>query len=254
MIGLMTAMSSESNPIFRIIKRRKQIRVGSFRGAIFNIVDRECVLVTSGMGINRAAGAAQALIDTFHPICLVSFGIAGAVHEDLQIGDVIMATHNYLLENGSLTSRLPLHAISDRSQEAVKQACYARGVHFCSGTAITTRGNQLASDHSIGLVNPILEMETAGILHAANERLTPVVVLRSISDGPNAPLPLDLERIMDGNNNLLPGRLIIALLKNPRLLFRSGQILKNSRLAAENAAIAVTVALSQSMPLLADSN
>jgi hypothetical protein len=59
---------------------------------------------------------------------------------------------------------------------------------------------------------------------------------------------------MDGNNNLLPGRLIIALLKNPRLLFRSGQILKNSRLAAENAAIAVTVALSQSMPLLADSN
>jgi adenosylhomocysteine nucleosidase len=228
--------------------------VGPFRGTSFTIFNKECVLVTSGMGINKAAVAAHALIDTFHPVCLLSFGIAGAVHEDLQIGDVIMATHNCLFENGSLTSRLPLFALSDLSQETVKQACHARNAHFYPGTAITTRGNQLTSGQALDWMNPILEMETAGILQAANKGLTPVVVLRSISDGPNAPIPVDLEKVLDGNNNLQAGRLIITMLKNPRLLLRSGQILKNSRLAAENAAMAVTAALSQPLPLLADSN
>jgi len=47
--------------------------------------------------------------------------------------------------------------------------------------------------------NPVLEMETTGIMSAAAEKSIPVLSLRAISDGPRAPIPFDLETMMDKN-------------------------------------------------------
>ena len=49
------------------------------------------MLVTSGMGMRRASEAARELIKTNAPCLLISFGIAGAVEADLEIGDVVVA-------------------------------------------------------------------------------------------------------------------------------------------------------------------
>ena len=248
-IGLIAAMSSESKALLRKIKQTRQIRVGTFKKTSFHIADHDCVLVTSGIGVKRAAAAARHLIELHHPVYLISFGIAGAVRKDLQIGDVIMATLNCTLEKSLLDSFQPLSGLTDSTRQAVKRALEIHRARFLSGTAITTRGNQLAVEQSRELANPILEMETAGILQASKESNTPIVVIRSISDGPLAPLPLELEKVMDEENNFLPGRLILAVLKDPRLLFRSGQMLKNSRMAADNAALAVITVLNQVLPV-----
>ena len=70
------------------------------------------MLVTSGMGVRRAAEATRALIEAVHPACLISFGIAGAVGEELQIGDVIASTVTCSLEKGQLSPLQPLAELS----------------------------------------------------------------------------------------------------------------------------------------------
>jgi adenosylhomocysteine nucleosidase len=195
------------------------------------------------MGIRRATEASRALIEATHPACLVSFGIAGAVREDLIIGDVIMATHNCTLEKGVLGQYQSIASLSAAGLEAVEQALYPRQARLLPGTAVTTRGAQLILQQPRELLNPILEMETAGILQAARENGISLLALRSVSDGPRSPIPFDLETVMDDENNFRPGRLLRAILQHPLLLLQSRQMVRNSQIAADNAAIAVAVLL-----------
>jgi adenosylhomocysteine nucleosidase len=253
-IGLITAMPLESEALLRHVRRWKRTIVGPLRGIRFQIANRDCVLITSGMGVRRAAEAVRALIEVIHPVHLVSFGIAGAVQGDLKIGDVVMATLNCSLEKGLLSPFQPVASLSTAGREAAEQALHPRGVRLVPGTAVTTRGSQLVLQQLEELLNPILEMETAGILRVAAESGIPLVVLRSVSDDPLAPIPFDLEMVMDDKYNFQPGRLLQAVLKHPRIFLQFGQMIRNSRIAADNAAIAVAAALNQLLPIIASSN
>jgi nucleoside phosphorylase len=90
-IGLIAAMHSESNALLQLIKRWKRFSVGPFRGVRFILLDREYHLVTTGMGLKRSIEATRSLIAKSRPSLLISFGIAGAVNNDLHIGDVVNA-------------------------------------------------------------------------------------------------------------------------------------------------------------------
>jgi adenosylhomocysteine nucleosidase len=244
-IGLIAAMPMESRALLQLVRGQERVSIGSLRGVRFRSADHDCVLVTSGMGVRRAATATRALIAAVQPDCLLSFGIAGTVQQDLKIGDTILAVQNCSLEMGELSPFQPLAALSAESQRSVEQALGSLGTRFVQGTAVTTRGSQLVLQRSQGLHNPVLEMETAGILQVAAENKIPLIVLRSVSDDPCSPIPFDLETVMDDEYNFRPGRLLLQILKRPGILFRSRQMITNSRLAADNAAAAVWAVLSQ---------
>ncbi len=95
--------------------------------------------------------------------------------------------------------------------------------------------------------NPILEMETAGIAQVAAEIGIPLFSIRAISDGPCSPLPFDLGKMMDENANLKVGQLLKAIIRRPWILFQSRHIIQNTRIAADNTAIALLAALNQSI-------
>ena len=248
-IGLIAAMASESQALVRRIKTYHRVAVGKYRDVAFQVGDRECVLVISGMGIRKAADAARRLIEAYHPQCLLSFGIAGAVRPDLRIGDVVMAARNGTLENGTVVESQPLARLSEKSWQAVRQSLDEDGIRSYSGTAITTSGSQIVLlDEALPF--PILEMETAGLIQVARENQVPLIVLRAISDNPQAPLPLDLAAVMDENSRLIFSRLLKELFKHPGILLRSGRMLQNSRIAADSAALAVITALQQGEPLI----
>jgi hypothetical protein len=88
-------------------------------------------------------------------------------------------------------------------------------------------------------------METAGIVQVAAQHGIPLLSMRGISDGPRAPIPFDLEMIMDEEYNLRMGEIIKTILRHPRLLPQSLQMGRNTRIAADNAAIALIAAMSQ---------
>ena len=248
-IGLIAAMTLESAALLRCVTQWQRITVGSWRGYSFVLSGQTCMLVTSGMGVRRASEAARSLGEVGAPMntprLLISFGIAGAVQADLDIGDVILPEAVCKLEQGVLGSLTPLAPWPAAAREAATQALTQRGAHCYTGTAITTGGSQVMQHQVAGLKHPVLEMETAGIAQVAAERGIPLLSLRAISDGPRAPIPFDLGEVMDEDANLRPGRLIKMIVRNPGIVLQSRRMMRNNRIAADNAAIALVAALSQ---------
>lgn len=242
-IGIIAAMSQESAAVLRLIKRWERSRLGPFQSRRFRVNDRDCQMVTSGMGIERAAQAAGLLVEASHPQLLVSVGVAGAVNPDLAIGDVVAARNTCLLDQGELGPFQPLALLSDEARQAVEQVLQHRRAHLFSGTAVSTRGAQFIQAQEQELTNPILEMETVGIARIAAQHGIPLLSLRAISDGPRAPIPFDLAAMMDEEFNLRTGKMIRAMLGNPRMLPQLLHMGQNTSLAAGNAAAALIAAL-----------
>jgi adenosylhomocysteine nucleosidase len=244
-IGLLAAMTQESDALLRCIQAWKPIALGSFSAKAFELSGQTCVLVTSGMGARRAAEAARALVELHAPRMLISFGIAGAVEADLHIGDVIMAEAVCRLEQGALGPLMPLVPWPAAACEAAAGALSIRGARLLSGTAVTTPGSQVTQIQLGNMLHPVLEMETAAIAQVAVEQGIACFSIRAISDGPVDPIPFDLGEMMDADANLQAGRLLKAIVRHPAILFQSGRMLRNSRTAADNAAIALVAALAK---------
>lgn len=100
------------------------------------------------------------------------------------------------------------------------------------------------------MAHPILEMETAGIARVAAEMGLPLVSVRSISDGPQAPIPFNLEAVLDEEANFRVGAMLRIVLRNPRIIFQSQKLMQNSEKAADHAARAVIAMLSQPSPII----
>jgi adenosylhomocysteine nucleosidase len=249
-IGLIAAMPQESEALLRCIKEWRRTALGPFRGARFQVMDRNCLLVTSGMGIKRAMDATRALLAGSSPHLLVSFGIAGAVNDDLRIGDVIVPGNTCLLDKGLPGQLRSLASLSEEAWEAAAQVLQPDGARLVPGTAITTRGSQVILQRLEEMSNPILEMETAGIAQVAAEFGIPLVSIRSISDGPQAPIPLDLEAILDENDTFRIGRMLMMVLRRPQIILQSRQMMQNSRKAADHAARALVAALREPSPII----
>jgi nucleoside phosphorylase len=157
----------------------------------------------------------------------------------------VMVTLNCTFERGALSPFQHIASLSAESRTVVENALISHGARLIPGLAITTRGTQLNAQQFPELSNPILEMETSGILEAAKESGVPLIVLRSVSDGPKARVPFDLEKVMDDNYIFRPSKLLLDVLLHPRILFLSVRMIRNSRIAADQAAIAVMTVLDQ---------
>ena len=251
-IGILVAMSQERDALLHFIKQREPAALGPYRCQRFRLGERDCWLLTSGMGIARAARATQVLIEAIHPTLLVSVGVAGGVAPDLGIGDVVVSRNTCQLENSRLSPFQSLAALSEPAWQAVEQALWPRNVRLLAGTAITTRGAQFIDSQDVQMDNPILEMETIGIARIATEKRLPLLSMRAISDGPQSPIPFDLEAALDEQFNLRVGGILKTLLAHPRILPQLLRMGRNTSLAAQNAAIALLAALSRPDPIIKD--
>lgn len=243
-IGLIAAMTQESDALLRYIKGWKRVSLGPSSCKTFVLSGQTYLLVISGMGIRRATEATRNLVKMNPPRLLISFGIAGAVEADLEIGDVVMAKASCRLDQGVPGPLLPLAAWPDAALESTAQALARRGAHLLTGTTVTTGGSQVM-EHQLGeMLHPILEMETAGIAQVAAEKGIPLLSLRAISDGPRVPIPLNLGEVMDEDANLQAGRMLKVMIRHPGVVFQSWRLIRNTRIAVDNAAIALVAALS----------
>jgi adenosylhomocysteine nucleosidase len=245
MIGLIAAMTSERNALLRYLQGWKKVKKGDLRGIHFELAGKACILVTSGMGVERARTASLKLIQSFAPQWLISFGIAGAVEDNLQIGDVIAIRAVCQLHEQTLSALRPLHCWPDEGMQLVRTELAALNARLLTGVAITTNGSQPASNLLVEMEHPILEMETAGIAQVAEEHGIAFSALRAISDGPGAPLPFDLGVMMDEHGNLRARQLLMKLLRHPGIALKFPQMQRNAGIAADRAAKALVALIKQ---------
>ncbi|MDR3572315.1 MAG: hypothetical protein P4L50_00500 [Anaerolineaceae bacterium] len=240
-VGLIAAMPQEIAPFLRRVGPYQLVKLAAFTAYRFRLFDLDCILIRSGVGLERARSASQVLIQALRPDLLVSFGIAGAVRPGLQVGDVVTAAQVCPLEDASSPEcYLPLVQLPEAVYQAVAQSLRSLRAGFTIGTVLTTRGSQVLPPLPEQAVNPLLDMETAAIAQVAhNEGALPLLSLRSVSDSLDQPLPFDLAKFYDSQQNLRMARLAAALILQPSLFAKTIRFNQNARLACENLAVAL---------------
>jgi len=238
-------MPSEIKPVLKRIGRWKGCRCGSYRAYRFQISAWNCILVQCGIGMKRAAQATKSLLAEWQPQRLVSFGVSGALEHDVSVGDVVFIRQACQLKDGRVGAPRALAPLSSGAKLAAAQALAGRAACWDEGRTITTKGSQLASLEEGVPVHPVLDMETFAIAEMAAAAGIPVLSLRSISDNPKEPLPFRIEDWYDPEDDLAFRRIVLDVIRQPRLLPRLWKVTQNTNLAAENLAVALFAVLSQ---------
>mgnify|MGYP001210862198 FL=1 len=91
-IGIIGAMEKEITILRERMDLTKIEEKASLTFYIGKLRDKNIVLVRSGIGKVNAAMCTQILIDIFHVDVVINTGVAGALHPDLNVGDIVVST------------------------------------------------------------------------------------------------------------------------------------------------------------------
>jgi adenosylhomocysteine nucleosidase len=182
MIAITFALSRESAGLRRLLREAQQD--GNMLSG--KIDDRAVTVLHTGVGAENCNARVEALLHKARPRLVISSGFAGAVREDLRVGNLILA------ENFSDRQLLA-------SAERILRDRKPRIAKLFTSTSIVdsvTERNQIARASGAAAV----DMETGAIVGVCNAHNVPLLSLRAISDTPKEPFPappnvlFDIER------------------------------------------------------------
>ncbi len=199
--GIIVAMKEELDEILKImtnINKKEIYNIQYFEGCI-NQTD--IIIVESGVGKVNATRTTQILIDKLDVKEIINVGSAGALNEELSIGDIVIAdkliqhdfditafNHNkgyitgvgdYIYTDKELIDKFRNSAnkIEDKSYK-INVGTIASGDIFCTDIKMK---DKIRSKFNADCV----EMEGAAIAQVCYLDKIPFIVIRSISDTPN---------------------------------------------------------------------
>jgi len=204
-VGIVTALAAEARAL---TGRSVRVRTAS-------PLTGGGTLWLSGMGQEAARQGAQALVKAGAD-ALVSFGVAGGLAPGLRSGTLLCPScvldersHDYLPDarwRASLVKRLAttgLPLITEGSLLSLPTPLLT----VAEKSAMRERHQALAVD-----------MESAAIAAVAGEHGLPFIVLRAVVDEREDNVPEPLQTGIDAWGRPMAGRLLFALLRQPRLL------------------------------------
>ncbi|MBF6066124.1 tetratricopeptide repeat protein [Nocardia terpenica] len=203
----MTALETEYAAVRRLLKDvRLQphpagtlFEVGAPRGGIGRVA-----LAVVGAGNSSAAALAERAIAMFDPLAVLFVGIAGALHDDLDIGTVVVATKVYGYHGGTDSDAgFAARPESWNADHALEQLAHviSRGEWFRPAKDATATpavrfrpiaaGEVVLNSRKTPLAEQLrktyedaaaIEMESAGTAKTAHLNRSPFLAIRSISD------------------------------------------------------------------------
>jgi adenosylhomocysteine nucleosidase len=196
-IGLIGAMDEEIERfVHRMTDAKETVKTGIvFRQGEWN--GKQVIVCKSGVGKVNAAICTQILIDMFQVQAIVFTGVAGALHPELNIGDIVVSTdcmqHDMdVTPLGFDKGVIPFAGESVFPADAVfVDAAMAAGEALFPGK--THRGRVLSGDQFIASRDKVgelyefmsgacVEMEGAAVAQVCRLNEVPFVILRSMSD------------------------------------------------------------------------
>lgn len=200
-IGIIVAMKEELEEILKImnnINKKEIYNIQYFEGSI-NTTD--IIIVESGVGKVNAARITQILIDKLEVKEIINVGSAGALNEELNIGDIVIAdklvqhdfditafNHNkgyitgvgdYIQTDKRLIEKfINLASKIENKTYEIRVGTIASGDIFCTDTKMKDKIQEKFDADCV-------EMEGAAIAQVCYLDKVPFIVIRSISDTPN---------------------------------------------------------------------
>ena len=169
-------------------------KVAGFDFYTGDIEGRHITLTCCGVGKVNAAACTQILIDKYQVDCIINTGIAGGLHEEVKICDLVISDNvtHHDVRKAQMRSCFPFKeyfAGDDRLIKAAIGACEAtniKNLKYHRGRIVS--GECFVEDAALkkriveGFSPHCVEMEGAAIGHVAHLNDIPFVVIRSISD------------------------------------------------------------------------
>lgn len=194
-IGIIGAMDKE----IVLLKEEMSIeQVEQKAGLTFYIgklKGKAIVLVKSGIGKVNAALCAQILVDVYGVGLIINTGVAGALHPDLEVGDIVVSIDSLQHDVDTSVFGDP-RGIIPGMEESVFQAD-ERLLTLVENISIKghkiIKGRVLTGDQGIGcgdikeflyreFKGCCVEMEGGAIAHVCSVNKIPFLIIRSISD------------------------------------------------------------------------
>ncbi len=196
-IGVIGAMDEE---IAHFIPHMENVVKATHAGITYrsgNLHGNSIVLVKSGVGKVNAAVCTQVLIDRFRVSQIIFTGVAGALHPDLDIGDIVISKDliqhdmdvmalNYArgvipdFPVSVFAANARLADIAQKASEQVTDHKVMIGRILSGDTFVADREHVRALHEELG--GDCTEMEGAAVAQVAYMNGIPFVVIRSMSD------------------------------------------------------------------------
>lgn len=191
MIALITATWDE----IRLLKQgfiiHEQGSSGELNYIIGDLHGTRLVLAEIGVGIRRARSGASLIIQKFKPSHLIVGGFGGALNPELKLGDIVIGEVVLSLKKNE-TQKL-------HSNLEVPEINFKKGLILSESRFIH---NPVEKKKLFELSKAlVVDMETWGVIEAAQQSRTPVVSVRAVSDEAHEKLP-DMAAIYGKNGKL----------------------------------------------------
>jgi adenosylhomocysteine nucleosidase len=237
MIGITFALSSESSGVVSKLQARQRhdnllsgkIDNPEIIGAREPVRSRDVTILHTGVGAKNCNARLEILLHKTRPSLVISSGFAGAVSEELGIGDLILA-HNFS-DPGLLAKAEQI--LQDREPRVVKL--------FTSSSIIDSVAERNEIARAAGAA--AVDMETGAIADVCKIHGVPLLSLRIISDTVSQPFPAPPSVLFDIERQRTNfGGLLGYVLRDPGSvwrLFRFGRQIARARARLTEAIVAV---------------
>lgn len=208
-IGIMGAMVEEIEPLLEFFKEYEVIEYAKNKYYKTNYNGHDIIIAYSKIGKVFAALTATTMIEKFGIEKLLFSGVAGAIDEDLHIGDLIIATklcqHDLdITAFGHPFGYVPEGSVYVKSDSSLnniaKEVAKEKGIKLKEGIIAT--GDQFIADgkrkewiRKTFKANA-LEMEGASVAVVADALEVPFLILRSISDAADMDAGFDFDEFL----------------------------------------------------------
>ena len=213
-IGIIAAMDEEMKEIknrMKNVQEKKIYNLVFYEGIINN---KEYVLVKCGIGKVNAARTVQIMIDNFKLEYIINVGSAGAINDELSIGDIVIGDNlvqhdfdltafgyekGYVAETGKMFASdkelvkkmKEIIECLDNKHEKFKAVIgnIASGDVFCTDLKMKEEIRKQFNAECV-------EMEGAAIAQVCLLDEIPFLIIRSISDSPNGNNQIDFNKYL----------------------------------------------------------
>ncbi|QEK11983.1 5'-methylthioadenosine/adenosylhomocysteine nucleosidase [Crassaminicella thermophila] len=199
LIGIIGAMDEEIQIVKEKMELKEKVELAGMTFYKGNLVGKDIVVVRSGIGKVNAAVCTQILISNFHVDAIINTGVAGAIHDELEVGDIVISKdvieHDFDVTGfgGYKLGQIPRmdEYIFKADEKLVKVAVEASKKE--SVKYKTTIGRIVSGDVFVACPDKkgflwkefegyCAEMESAAIGHTCYLNKVPFVIIRAMSD------------------------------------------------------------------------
>lgn len=199
MVGIICAMQVEADGILSLMSEKSERVIAGMKFTSGIMHDKEVVVVVCGVGKVNAAMCTLALIQEYHPDCIVNSGVAGGVSKKVKIGDIVVATcaveHDMNItalgdKQGEVSfpeGKVMYFDCDKKVAETLYNACtnledtkIEKGVVASGDIFISKRSQRIGINKLFSAL--ACEMEGAAIAHVCSRANVPCGILRAISD------------------------------------------------------------------------